>query len=138
GSAVPGPEAMRGRARALAIVVGLLLGAVNVPPVASSDRAVDATGLDTLRHLIFVVQENRSFDQYFGTYPGADGIPRRSNGSFAVCIPDPFRGRCSSPYHSRSLVALGGPHDHPAAVADVDGGRMDGFIRSLGHRRHRC
>ena len=28
-----------------------------------------------LEHLIFIVQENRSFDHYFGTYPGADGIP---------------------------------------------------------------
>jgi phospholipase C len=34
-------------------------------------------GLHKLKHLIFIVQENRSFDHYFGTYPGADGIPRK-------------------------------------------------------------
>ena len=28
-----------------------------------------------LEHLIFIVQENHSFDNYFGTYPGADGLP---------------------------------------------------------------
>ena len=28
-----------------------------------------------LQHLIFIVQENRSFDSYFGTFPGADGFP---------------------------------------------------------------
>ena len=28
-----------------------------------------------IRHVIVVMQENRSFDNYFGTYPGADGIP---------------------------------------------------------------
>jgi len=28
-----------------------------------------------LKHLIFIVQENRSFDHYFGTFPGADGRP---------------------------------------------------------------
>ena len=33
-------------------------------------------GIDNLDHLIFIVQENRSFDHYFGTFPGADGIPR--------------------------------------------------------------
>ena len=27
-----------------------------------------------LQHLIFIVQENHSFDNYFGTYPGANGI----------------------------------------------------------------
>src|SRR5579884_3554614 len=30
-----------------------------------------------IRHVIVIMQENRSFDTYFGTYPGADGIPRR-------------------------------------------------------------
>ena len=34
------------------------------------------------------MQENRSFDSYFGTYPGADGLPRR-DGRFTVCSPDP-------------------------------------------------
>jgi phospholipase C len=34
-----------------------------------------------IRHVIVVMQENRSFDNYFGTYPGADGIPRRSTGA---------------------------------------------------------
>src|SRR6476646_6981806 len=33
-----------------------------------------------LKHLIFIVQENRSFDHYFGTYPGADGIPTKPDG----------------------------------------------------------
>ena len=31
-----------------------------------------------LDHLIFIVQENRSFDHYFGTFPGADGIPMKA------------------------------------------------------------
>ena len=39
-----------------------------------------------------IMQENRSFDSYFGTYPGADGIPRDSNGRFTVCLPDPHVG----------------------------------------------
>jgi len=57
------------------------------PPVSGSPAA---TGLDKLQHLIFIVQENRSFDQYFGTYPGADGIPTNADGSFSVCVPDKF------------------------------------------------
>ena len=31
-------------------------------------------GLETIDHLVFIVQENRSFDHYFGTFPGADGL----------------------------------------------------------------
>jgi len=41
------------------------------PPASATSTA----GMDKLQHLIFIVQEIRSFDQYFGTYPGADGIP---------------------------------------------------------------
>ena len=33
-------------------------------------------GLDKIKHFVFIMQENRSFDSYFGTYPGADGIPK--------------------------------------------------------------
>jgi hypothetical protein len=44
-----------------------------------------------------IVQENRSFDSYFGTYPATDGIPAK-NKRFTVCIPDPApvaaTGRC--------------------------------------------
>src|SRR5205085_3075517 len=47
----------------------------------------NATGIDKLDHLIFIVQENRSFDSYFGTFPGADGIPA-TNGKFTVFVTD--------------------------------------------------
>ena len=46
-------------------------------------------GFDNIQHLIFIVQENRSFDHYFGTFPGADGIPTNAKGEFTVCAPDP-------------------------------------------------
>ena len=33
------------------------------------------TGIHKIKHVVVIMQENRSFDSYFGTYPGADGIP---------------------------------------------------------------
>ena len=83
---------------------------------------------ERLQHLIFIVQENRSFDHYFGTYPGADGIPMR-NGKPTVCVPDPILGRCVPPYRTTSQLQQGGPHAQRHSRADVNGGRMDGFIR---------
>src|SRR5262249_60923093 len=83
-------------------------------------------GIQKIKHVIIVMQENRSFDHYFGTYPGADGIPRR-NGKFTVCVPDPARNRCERPYHDSSNRSIGGPHEHNDALQDVDGGKMDGF-----------
>src|SRR6266481_3214166 len=55
-------------------------------------------GLEKIEHFVFIVQENRSFDHYFGTYPGADGLPRTADGSFRVCVPNPYLNHCSRPY----------------------------------------
>ena len=87
-----------------------------------------ALGIHKIRHVVIVMQENRSFDSYFGTYPGADGIPRR-NGRFAVCSPDPKTRICVRPYHNRLDRNTGGPHEHLDAVRDINGGKMDGFMR---------
>src|SRR5438094_2926169 len=56
-------------------------------------------GIHTIKHVVVIMQENRSFDHYFGTYPGADGLPRTANGGFAVCLPDPAKGDCQRPFH---------------------------------------
>lgn len=94
-------------------------------PVEKAPAAAEAKGIFKLDNMIFIVMENRSFDHYFGTYPGADGLPKK------VCVPDPeYNDRCSTPYHSTELVNNGGPHGHPHSVTDVNGGKMDGFIRS--------
>src|SRR5262249_34861231 len=34
-----------------------------------------SSGLERIKHVVIIMQENRSFDHYFGTFPGADGIP---------------------------------------------------------------
>ena len=50
-------------------------GSSATPPQQST---AGLTGIHKIRHVIIVMQENRSFDSYFGTYPGADGIPMRT------------------------------------------------------------
>jgi phospholipase C len=80
------------------------------------------TGIHKIRHVVIIMQENRSFDSYFGTFPGADGIPA------GVCVPDPANGGCVAPFHDSSDLNYGGPHSMGNAVADIDSGRMDGFV----------
>jgi phospholipase C len=85
------------------------------------------------------MQENRSFDSYFGTYPGAAGFPRRPDGSIDVCVPDPAKAAgCDTPYHDANIGNGGGPHGQGAAVADIDGGKMDGFVRQAEVGRRGC
>ena len=120
-----------GAVAAAVVVLGLttlaVLGTPPSPPLPQAGAAA-GRGLETIEHIIVVVQENRSFDHYFGTYPGADGIPRQSNGSWDVCIPDPALGYCAKPYHSTTYWSAGGPHSQYSSDVDVDGGRMDGFV----------
>src|SRR5580692_7059872 len=89
-----------------------------------------------IKHVIIIMQENRSFDSYFGTYPGADGIPMK-NGTPAVCVPNPAGG-CTRPYHDRADRNGGGPHGEGNAVADVNGGKMNGFIQQRDAARVSC
>jgi phospholipase C len=87
-------------------------------------------GIEKIEHIIVIIQENRSFDHYFGTYPGADGIPMR-NGKPSTCIPNPFGNACATAYHSTNLFQEGGPHSHAAAITDVNDGKMNGFLHAL-------
>jgi len=43
-------------------------------------------GIHKVRHVIIIMQENRSFDSYFGTFPGADGLPTK-NGPLQSATP---------------------------------------------------
>jgi phospholipase C len=120
----------------LASTSGDGLGTRPAQPAPAAAPVGSGAGIHAIKHVIVVMQENRSFDSYFGTFPGADGIPAR-DGRFTVCVSDPRAGRCQRPYHDPSLVNGGGPHDAGPAQADVNGGRMDGFVRmaeSLGGR----
>jgi len=90
-----------------------------------------ADGIHKIKHVVVVMQENRSFDTYFGTYPGADGLPRDASGNFTVCVPDPNAGGCQRPFHNTRDVNAGGPHYNQSAVADIDGGKMDGFVKTV-------
>jgi phospholipase C len=94
------------------------------PPASST---ANLAGIHKIQHVIVIMQENRSFDSYFGTYPGADGIPMQ-NGVPTVCAPDPATGECVKPYLDHQDANGGGPHDAVNSPADVDGGKMDGFI----------
>jgi phospholipase C len=107
-------------AAALALAVG-----------AGSARA--ARPRTPIKHFITLMQENHTFDNYFGTYPGVDGLPP------GACVPiDPSKGRkpCFKPFHIGTNSIAPRDLDHSASTAKLqyDGGRMDGFISALQRR----
>ena len=132
-------------------IAALLAAAVLLHGAAGRDARADTTSANTpiemasaqppsqisqlelaqthLKHLIIIVQENRSFDHYFGTFPGAKGFPME-NGRPRICVPDPILDECVLPYHTSSQLQQGGPHAQRHSRADVNGGKMDGFIET--------
>ncbi len=110
------------------LVVAVSIGAIGAVGIVFGARRDTPHGIHKIQHVIVVMQENRSFDDYFGTYPGADGIPSAGDRP-TVCIPDPRRARCVRPFHDPNLVDIGGPHTDRNALRDIHRGRMNGFIR---------
>ena len=87
--------------------------------------AAPSEGIHNIRHVIMIMQENRSFDSYFGTYPGANGIPA------GVCVADPLhKGSCIAPYYNPLVVNNGGPHGARSFKEDLNNGSMNGFLQS--------
>jgi phospholipase C len=99
--------------------------AANTEP--STSKSAESDDIHKIRHIVIIMQENRSFDSYFGTYPGADGIPMK-NGVPTVCTNDPLTKQCVRPYHDPNDKNYGGPHGAVQAINDIDAGKMDGFI----------
>ena len=137
-------------ALSLAAIMGLTFGPLHrATPLAHASvvhepakvqvvaASLPAADLHRIKHVIVIMQENRSFDSYFGTFPGADGLPT-VNGQFTTCLPNPQGGPCLRPYHDTSDVNTAGPHSAASAVADIAGGQMNGFVRQVVAQRPHC
>ncbi len=85
-------------------------------------------GLDKVQHILWIIQENRSFDNYFGTYPGADGTPP------GTCLPvRPGARRCIPPFHMPgNMPPCDLAHRWVIAHAAYDHSAMDGFVWAEG------
>ncbi len=77
-----------------------------------------------IHHYIYIIQENQSFDRYFGTYPGANGIPANTKLPYKPGGPPEV-----APFHLHDTAI---PHDlnhsWQAAHTAYNGGKMDGFL----------
>ena len=71
---------------AFALGAALCLFLAVMPRPASAQTQLQAAQ-SHIQHVIVIMQENRSFDHYFGTFPGAEGIKFDANGVPLTCYP---------------------------------------------------
>lgn len=79
-----------------------------------------------IQHVVVIMKENHAFDNYFGTFPGADGLPPN------ISLPDGTGGNVS-PHWLSSVPAADLPHDRGSMLQDYDDGRNDMFAAVANH-----
>ncbi len=111
----------------LLLLVSIVFSGTGVGSVAALDPATQTS--TPIQHFIVLMQQNHTFDNYFGTYPGADGLPA------GTCIPSNFPDEgtrtCVKPFHIERYPVVDMPHNSNVFDMDYNGGLMDGFVRSI-------
>jgi phospholipase C len=92
-----------------------------------------ANGLANLKHIIFFLQENRSFDSYFGMlgpYKASEGLANDVDGlNLNTTLPN-TQGQPVHPFHYQTVCTENLSPSWNESHVDVDGGLMDGFMRT--------
>src|SRR2546430_12794464 len=101
----------------VAALVALTAGVGSPDPAPASSGS---SGIQKIKHVVVIMQENRSFDSYFGTYPKADGVPMKG-GKPSPGIPNAKNGKCDKPFADHADVNGGGTPRHAKAPAEPHG-----------------
>ncbi len=118
------------RSKILAFVIVVIVGVFQMSPVQAAAPAQEGTPRTKtpIQHLIFVMQENHTFDNYFGTYPGADGLP--ADTKMPVDPANPAAG-VVTPWHIGDTTITDMSHNAQSFAGQFDNGKMDGFVSAL-------
>ncbi len=81
-----------------------------------------------IRHVFVIYQENRSFDSYFGTFPGADNLATAQARSHGFREYDPLGKTWVTPFAIATPDTADPNHARPVLIAKANGGRMNRFI----------
>ncbi len=91
-------------------------------------------GMTKIRHIVYQLQENRSFDDYFGVmnqYRANHGVNDNAvDGlNLNVALPD-IAGQMVKPFHMQTVCTENTQPSWNAAHLDYDNGNMDGFMQT--------
>jgi phospholipase C len=105
-----------------------LVCALALLPALAAPAAAEPDAKTPIKHFVSLMQENHSFDNYFGTYPGADGIPK--DACQPIDLNRPKRG-CIKPSHIGGRAVEDLSHSHKTFVGQFRDGRMNGFVDAI-------
>jgi phospholipase C len=97
--------------------VPLILLIVSPAAQPSLAATISGSGTNPIKHVVVIVQENHTFDNYFGTFPGANGISHAPSTVHPFHISTAISDMC---------------HSTVCGHADYNNGKMDGFLQTEG------
>jgi phospholipase C len=102
---------------AASLILFILVGCAGGGSIGPGNTPTIPPGLSKIQHIVFIVQENRSVDNLFNGFPGANTVTsgKNSHGGTVVLKPSPLE----VPYDPR--------HQHADFLTDYNGGSMNGF-----------
>lgn len=117
--------------RIFGILLVIILAVLPVIPASAQAETNAAPTKTPIKHFIVLMQENHTFDNYFGTYPGANGIPADTqmpvdpiNSSAGVVIP----------WHIGNSSITDLSHNGATFEEQYNHGLMNGFVSSIDRR----
>jgi phospholipase C len=109
----------------------ILIASIQFFPVQAASTLTDHQATTPIQHLVILMQENHSFDNYFGTYPGANGLP--SGTKMPIDPNNPAAGYVV-PWHIGNATITDLSHSAATYTDQYNNGNMDGFVSALNAR----
>jgi len=121
---------IRGRTFWIYAAVGIVLASLIVAYDVEISMSSPPQSQNPIQHVIVVMQENRTFDNYFWTFPGTLGY------NSSLCMPlrptKPSMG-CEKPHLANSTALSSDlPHTWTSTWAAYNNGSMNGFLAAAG------
>ncbi len=81
-----------------------------------------------VHHVFVIYQENRSFDSYFGSFPGADNLATEEARTHGFRQWDSIGNTWITPFLLKASDTIDADHSREALLAKSNNGRMDNFV----------
>ena len=112
----------------LAVCIAMAMGALGQSAWAQQSRPAARQQTFPITHIVFMIKENRSFDNIFGTFPGANGA---TSGKIST-------GQVLQLQHAPDVTPRDFCHTWNCNIVAFDGGRMDKWDLTVGDATFAC
>jgi phospholipase C len=107
---------------------------IGAPGAMPRSAAKAGSGSSPIQHVVIVIQENRTFNDFFATYPGADGTTTGQAVANSNCSP-PIKAGPITLKKSNLRVPTDMNHSYGGYATAWDAGKLDGFDLVQNHKR---